>query len=523
MKIVFGMIFGILLSFDICAGEILKTAKIFGDNMVLQRDIPAPVWGRAGPGEKVTVRFQGQEKSAIADTDGKWMVRLDPLPASTQPEKLTVTGKTGRQEFANVVVGDVWLCSGQSNMQVNFGEVPQEAADVECCPQIRLVNAGSSGVVPLPQDRVSPYGNWISCSTNNLRGFSRVGYYFGLKLWQELRIPIGLVQAAAGCSSIEAWMPPESFAANQGWKDGNLAEMEEIQKVYREYKNYTNEEKERLFTEYFRSSYGWWAKFLLKKEKPVAEQYDGIFWHMLVIKSACLYNHAIRPIIPLGIKGAIWYQGETNYRDNQYAQKQQALVETWRKLWGEGDFPFYIVQIAPYKGGGVESIPGFWLEQYAAVSETKNSGIVSTIDISSDMDTQHPKNKRDVGLRLALLALKDTYERKDIVASGPTYKAMKITDGKIIVSFDNIGSGLTTKDGKVPDWFEIAGTNGHFVPAQAAIRGNTVEAGSPEAAQPEYIRYSWSGIADPNLRNKEGLPASPFNTAMPFFKGKKAE
>ena len=502
------------------AASELKVAKIFSDNMVLQRDMPVPVWGWADPGEKITVQFSGQKKSAIANADGKWMVRLNPLSASAQPEELTVTGKSGRQEFTNLLVGDVWLCAGQSNMTLTFRDVPQEAASVECFPQIRFMSAGNA-IVPVPQDVISPYNNWVSCDRNTLPGFCRIGYYFGLKLWRELRIPIGLMNVAVGSSSIEAWMPPESFAVNQNWKDGNLAEMEKIQKIYREYNSYTNEEKERLFTEYFLTSYGWWSKNLLKDGKFSPEGYGSIFWHMRVTQSASLYNHAIRPMIPFGIRGVLWYQGETNYRDTNYAQKQQAMIESWRRLWGQGDFPFYTVQVAPYVGGA-DCIPKFWLEQYAAVSKTKNSGIISTVDISSDNQGQHPENKRDVGLRLALLSLKDTYGRKNIVASGPTYKAMKIMDGKIIVSFDNTGSGLTTKDGKEPDSFEVAGADGRFYPAKSLIRVKKVVVSSPDVAAPVNVRYAWSHLANPNLRNKEGLPVFPFNTAEPFFKQKSA-
>ncbi len=513
-QLLMGVLMGVFSTSGI-ASE-LKVTKIFSDNMVLQRDMPVPVWGWADRGEKITVQFNEQEKSAIADMDGKWMVRLAPLSASAQPEKLTVTSQGRRQEFMNVVVGDVWLCAGQSNMTLTFREVPQEAASVECVPLIRFMTAGNA-IVPVPQDAISPYNNWVSCDSNSLPGVCRVGYYFGLKLWQELRIPIGLMNVAVGSSAIEAWMPPESFAVNQNWKDGNLAEMEKIQKVYREYKNYTNEEKERLFTEYFLTSYGGWSKCLLKDGKFSPDGYEGIFWHMRVTQSACLYNHAIRPMIPIGIKGILWYQGETNYRDAQYAQKQQALIESWRRLWGQGDFPFYMVQIAPYIGGA-DCIPKFWLEQYTAVSKTKNSGIISTVDISSDNQGQHPENKRDVGLRLALLALRDTYGRKDIVASGPTYKAMKIMDGKIIVLFDNIGSGLTTKDGKEPDSFEVAGEDGRFCPATSVIIGEKVEVSSPEVKIPWHVRFAWSHLANPNLRNKEGLPAFPFNTIEPYFK-----
>ena len=507
------------------AASELKVAKIFSDNMVLQRDMSDPVWGWANPGEKITVQFDGQEKSTIADSNGKWMVRLDPLAASCEPKILTIIGKTERQEFTNVVVGDVWLCSGQSNMASSFRYlgILDEIKDVDY-PMIRLGGFGDK-VNPIPTELIFPRNGWSICNTKNLQNYPCVPYYFAFYLWKELQVPIGVIQASEGSSSIEAWMPPESFATQEKFKSG-LAEIEKVQKQYREYSNYSLDEKKRIAIEISQDKYGCVLKGRLLHEELTAELAEYFFRFSLLLKPACLYNYEIRPLIPFAIRGAIWYQGGTDatWHKNiipDYALKQKALVESWRKLWGQGDFPFYFVQIAPcFKLS--PDMPEFWLEQYKAAGDVKNSAMIATLDIG-DVKDVHPKNKKDVGLRLALLALKNTYGRRNIVASGPVYKSMQIVDGKIMVAFDCVGGGLTTKDGKEPDSFEVAGDDERFYPARAAIVGEKIAVSSPDVAKPQHVRYAWSYVANPNLRNKEGLGTFPFNTAEPFFKQKSME
>ena len=508
-----------IFSTSVMAGE-LKFTRIFSDNMVLQRDVPAPIWGWADPGEKIEVQFNGQEKSATADADGKWMVRLDPLTASCDPKMMTVTGKTDTKEFRNVVVGEVWLCSGQSNMEAGFKALGllNEIKDVDY-PMIRIVGF-ISVVNPIPTKFNWPGFSWNVCSTNQtyhtpsyiMEGFPCVPYYYALHLWKELKVPIGVIHASAGSSSIEAWMPPESFAANESWKN-QLADMEKVQKQYREYSSYSLDEKERIAIEISKDKYGCFLESKLHKNLT-AEEAEFIFRFSLLLRPACLYNYKIRPLIPFAIRGAIWYQGGTDtWRINLkpgYADKQKALFDAWRKLWGQGDFPFYFVQTAPYVS--FPDTTEFWLEQYKMVSEVKKSAMITTVDIG-DVKNCHPKNKKDVGLRLALLALKNTYGKKDIVASGPVYKSMEIVDGKIMVAFDCVGGGLTTKNGKEPDSFEVAGGDGRFYPATAVIVGDKVAVSSPSVANPLHVSYAWSYVANPNLRNKEGLGAFPFNTA----------
>ena len=480
----------------------LKIPAIFGDNMVLQQGIQAPVWGTANSGERVSVHFAGQEKTAVADGGGNWMVRLDPVMASLKPDVLAVVGQTGQLVFTNVLVGEVWLCSGQSNMECGFAylKISDEVKDVSN-PQIRLT-AG---------------GGWSLCTTENLLPFSCVGYYFGLNVWKQLHVPVGLINISRGCSSIEAWMTPESLEANGALVDKNgcnlFAEMKRFQQFCSLYERCDASEKERVFLEHCQSKYGYAHGFVGEDGKLKPGTYSDILGHMMTVKPAYQYTTRIAPIVPFGIKGVIWYQGETNVGESLYALKQRILVESWRSLWKVGDFPFYFVQVAPFKW--YPELPDFWLEQYEAARTIPNSGLVSTVDITS-LEECHPLNKRDVGLRLALLALRDTYGRKDVVASGPTYRSMTMDGAQILISFNHADSGLTTKDGQPPDWFEVAGADGKFVKATASLQGVKVAVLSP-VENPAAVRYAWDGSAVPNLRNREGLPAFPFNTAKPFF------
>ena len=509
--------------------ELIMT-KIFSDNMVLQRGMSIPVWGWSSPGVEVLVEFKGRKKSAVADVGGKWMLRLEPLPASLEPETMTIQSGNKRMEFRNVLVGDVWICSGQSNMGDDFAyplnskypsgkAIADELRKIDN-PLIRIVDRSGVGkIVPVPLNPpVFPYFGWEECNSKTAKRFSRVGYYFGEKLQKELKIPIGLINVSRGCSSIEAWMPPEAFDTIPAWNKYS-GEVEGFQRFYCDYDHESIVNKERILLDHCNSGFGAFAKrCYMKCGKLPVDQYDNVLAHMLVVKPSSLYNHAIRAIMPFGFKGVIWYQGETNVvaGDTEYAKKQQVMIECWRRLWNQGDFPFYIVQLAPCLDGKDAALPDFWMQQYEAVGKTANSGLISAVDIGN-CNEYHPENKRDVGLRLALLALRDAYGEKNVIACGPTYKTLMIANGKAIIKFSNTGSGLMTNDGKAPSWFEVAGDDKTFVEAEAEIVGNNVVVSNPSVKNPVYVRYAWSGEAHTNLANKEGLPALPFNTAETFF------
>ena len=494
----------------------VQMARIFSSNMVLQRDCRAPVWGRAKPGEGITVRFKGQTHSTVAAADGAWQVALDPLPASCEPSVLRVIAGSGERTFENVLVGDVWIASGQSNMGCSFNELKLTPEPDAANPLIRLVG-GFGTISPEPAGNRFPTGKWQECGPHALRGFSCVAYYFARKVQPELGVPVGMINMAMGCSSIEAWLPPEPFEVHADWRS-ELGGIERMRDVFRGRRDYSEAQKADFMrshagTAYGRVMSGCW----MKDGAPVPGKFDFALWHASVVRPSVLYVHAVRSLAPFSIRGVLWYQGETNVNDSAYAEKQQALIRSWRRLWGQGAFPFYTVQIAPFRHYG--RLTDCWIEQYQTVRAVKNTGIVPTVDIS-DLDECHPPNKRDVGLRLAALALRDTYGKTSVVASGPVYHSSEVCGDRIVVTFAQAETGLRTRDGKAPDWFEIAGEDGAFVTAQAKIAGHdTVEVRAPTVPAPQFVRCAWHYIAEPNLANGAGWPVWPFSTALPFFRG----
>ena len=496
------------------AGAEARVARVFSSNMVLQRDCRVPVWGRAEAGETVTVRFRGQTRSASAASDGTWRVVLDPLSASREPSVLRVLAGSGESAFENVLVGDVWIASGQSNMGCSFGELKLTPEPDAANPLIRLIG-GLGTISPEPAGNRFPTGKWRECTADALRGFSCVGYYFARKLQPELDVPVGVVNMAMGCSSIEAWLPPGLFEAHPGWRS-ELGGIESVQGIFRERNTCSEARKLEFMHAHAGTAYGRvMSNCWMADGAPVPEKFDFALWHATVVRPSVLYVHAVRSLAPFAIRGVLWYQGETNVNDPEYAAKQEALISSWRWLWDSGEFPFCTVQIAPFRHYG--NLPKCWVEQYKTARTVKNAGIVP-VDIS-ELDQCHPPNKRGVGLRLAALALRDAYGRGDVVASGPLYRSSDVRGSSIVVTFAQTAGGLRTRDGKAPDWFEVAGEDGVFVKAQAEIGGDSiVEVNAPTVPAPRYVRCAWHHTAEPNLSNGAGWPVWPFNTALPFFR-----
>jgi len=444
----------------------VKLPAIFGDHMVLQRDLEIPVWGWDQPGQEVSVTLGDASAKAKADEQGRWLVRL-PKQKAGGPLVLSISG-SDKQEFKDVLVGEVWICSGQSNMEFTVGGAVNAQEEISSAdhPKIRHIKIQH---VPAdkPQDDVKSNG-WQVCSPKTVGGFTAVGYFFGRELQKELDVPIGLIGSNWGGTRIEPWTPPAGFKAVPALK--NIADKLD------EFPQKNNQGQ-------------------VNHQSPLA-----------------LYNGMIHPLVPYAIRGAIWYQGESNNGEGMlYADKMKALVEGWRTVWNEGDFPFYWVQLAPYHyGGNGENLAGIWEAQTAALA-IPNTGMAVTVDVGNLKDI-HPKNKQDVGKRLALWALAKDYGRKDLVYSGPLYKGMKIEGNKIRLSFDHVGSGLISRDDKPLTWFTIAGPDGKFVEAQATIDGDTVVVTADEVKEPKSVRFAFNQDAEPNLANKEGLPASPFRT-----------
>jgi sialate O-acetylesterase len=481
---------------------------VIASAMVVQRDAPIPLWGWADPGEEVQCELGPSKASATADADGHWLVKLPALPAGG-PFELTVRGHN-TLKLTGILVGEVWLCSGQSNMEMGIAMSKDAKTEVAAAdhPDIHLflVPKTKAGL-PMPDVDAK----WKVCTPATVaeggwNGFSAAAYYFGREIQEKLHVPVGLIESTWGGTRIEPWTPPEGFAAVP-----SLAPIgEEVKRANETYDKAYGAALNQLEASIAE------ARKAIAEHKPYPVFPQLTLQHQLNSEGrpTGLYNGMIHPLVPFGIRGAIWYQGESNNGDGmRYFEKMQGLIAGWRKLWNEGDFPFYFVQIAPFNYGpdATTREPGIWNAQLASLS-IPNTGMAVTTDIATLHDI-HPPDKQDVGHRLALWALAKTYGKSDIVFSGPVYKSMKVDGDKIIVTFDSTGTGLATRDGKDVSNFEISGADGKFVAAQARLDGDRVIVSAEGLAAPAQVRFAWDQLAQPNLINKEQLPASPFSSA----------
>ncbi|MEN6345238.1 MAG: sialate O-acetylesterase [Armatimonadia bacterium] len=483
----------------------VRLPHVFGSHMVLQRDMAMPVWGWAEPGEQVTVRLSDKAPvTTQAGAEGKWQVTL-PAAQAGGPFQLKVTG---RNEIVldDVVVGEVWVCSGQSNMEMTVQSSNNAADEIAAAnfPLIRQIKVPRV-TAGFPSEDFT--GDWQVCSPTTVAPFTAAGYFMARELYRELGVAVGLINTSWGGTRIEPWTPPVGFA-----------QVPALKSIYDQVTltDPRSEAYKKMLGEYVTGLDKWMAqaRTSLAESKPLdpAPAYpDGLKPLTGNGQPTALYNAMVSPLIPFAIRGAIWYQGEANHGEGMlYTEKMKALIGGWRALWKQGDFPFYYVQIAPYNYGNEDPniLPTFW-EAQGAAEAIPNTGMVVTNDIA-DLTNIHPKDKQTVGKRLAALALKGAYGRNEVVAKGPTYKSMKIEGDKIRISFDNVGSGLVSRDGKPLDWFEIIGTDTDFVPAQAVIEGDTVVLSSPEVKEPVAMRFAWHRDANQNLMNREGFPALTF-------------
>lgn len=472
---------GTALVVAVSARAELKLPAIFGNHMVLQQQMPVPVWGWAAPGAQVTVKFAGQTKSTRANADGVWVVKLEKLKATAAPQTLVVTaGET--LTLTNILVGEVWLGSGQSNMEKPIGFQPGQRpcfnAETELAaanyPNLRIFKVEKT-LAAKPRKDLENFKSWQPCSSNalNAASFSAAAYYFGRTLHTNLNVPIGLIASSWGGTRIEPWTPPAGFAAVPELASLKLPDYG------------TNK---------------------IPNSAPTV-----------------LYNGMIAPLAGFAMRGAIWYQGEANRNDTNYHAKMAALVGGWRKVWGAGDFPFYFVQLAPFKYhksavnyvAETDPLPALWLQQSRAARNIKNAGMIVTTDLVDDLTDIHPRDKAPVGHRLAQLALDRTYDR-ELLSASPAFKSMKITGNKAVLKFENTYGGLASRDSQPLTWFTVAGEDGKFVPAEARIVGETVEVTAAKVAAPKVVRFAWHQLAQPNLVNKAGLPAEPFRTDRPI-------
>jgi sialate O-acetylesterase len=488
------------------AGADVRVPKIFGSHMVLQRDMAIPVWGWADAGEKVSVQLgAGPAVRTTANDQGQWKVSLAPVPAGG-PFTMTVAGNN-QVVFDDVLVGEVWLCSGQSNMEMTVSSsnnFPEEQAAANY-PRIRQIKVGRAPK-GFPVDDIT--GDWKVCAPDTVGAFTAAGYFFAREITKALDVPVGLINSSWGGTAIEPWTPPVGFA-----------QVPALDGIYKRVQltNPASDTYKASLGAYIAATETWLgtAKAALAGEKPLdpSPAYPNELKPFATERDpTALFNGMIAPLIPYAIRGALWYQGETNHWDGMlYVEKTKALIAGWRKLWGQGDFPYYYVQIAPYVYGNEdpEVLARFWEAQAAIVSAVPNAAMASTQDIG-DVKDIHPKNKQEVGRRLALLALNKTYHLNDVVCDNPTFKSMNLEGNALRVTFDNVGSGLVSRDGKPLTWFEIIGKDTDFVAADARIEGNSVVLTSAEVREPVAVRFAWHRLAEPNLSNKEGLPALPF-------------
>jgi len=436
-------------------------AGIFTDNAVLQRGMPIPVWGTADDGEKVTVQIADQTASTTAK-DGKWMVRLAPMQAGG-PYKMTISGSS-TVELANILVGEVWICSGQSNMQfaLNRASNGAEAAAAANDRSLRLYTVPmKTSYEPL----TDVAGKWDVCSPEVAAEFTAVGYFFGRDLRKALGVPVGLIDSSWGGTFAEAWTSPEGFKALPDY-----------------------------------------ASWIAEQNAAKANGPN----HPCV-----LFDAMINPLVPYAMRGAIWYQGEANAgKALKYRTLFPNMIKSWRDAWGEGEFPFLFVQLAPFMEIKAEPQESAWAElreaQLLTTKTCPNTGMAVITDVGNPKDI-HPKDKEPVGARLAIAARKLAYG-ENIVFAGPVYKGMKVSGNSITLYFANVGGGLVAKGGDLTG-FTIAGEDHKFVNATAKIvSGNKVVVSSPVVAKPVAVRYGWADCPVVNLWNKEDLPASPFRT-----------
>lgn len=636
MRVYYSFLF-VLLVFPIFGLKAqVRVSNLFTDNMVIQRNKPVKIWGRADKKEVIEVEFCGRRTSAQASKDGKWAVTFDAFPAGG-PYELTVQGKKNQVVLKNILIGDVWICSGQSNMgmTVSGSLNAQEEIAAANYPEIRLFTV-SANINNQEQEDV-PSGQWATCSPESVGNFSAAGYFFGRDLYRELNIPIGLINSSVGGTNIEAWMSREAIRAFPEYSDKiKESRATEFGQRITESQNSRNKwlqalkKDQDVLPEFIQEGRlpemaskmelpqrwedthlpgidgsVWFQKEIYLSEREAAEEIelnlclvddaDETYWNgslvgatngynkarsytltkgianpgknVLSIKvmdgggsggirgkcenfyyrindhrySLCgtwayepwvvndsrldvsandypslLYNSKIAPLTHLAIKGALWYQGESNvFESDRYQYLLKAMITDWREKWGQDNFPFLVVQLA--NCGKEPLVPGEsnWAElreSQARVLDLPNTGLAVAIDVGEAEDI-HPKNKQEIGRRLSLAALRTAYG-KDLVSSGPTYRSMRVEENRIVLTFDHIGSGLWTKDkyGYLKG-FSIAGTDQKFVWARAYIKGDHVVVFSPKIKNPVAVRYAWANNpGELGLFNKQDLPAAPFRT-----------
>ena len=494
----------------------LKLPAIIGDNMVLQQKQANPVWGWDAPGTEVTVTFAGQTKTAKAGADGKWTVKLDAVPANAKPATITIKGSSTK-ELKNVLVGEVWICSGQSNMGFNLSSVWDADLDIAQAkfPQIRLISVPQVGTQEIQDDFK---GQWEECSPTNAGQFTAVGYHFGRVLHEMLGVPVGLIDNAWGGSACEAWVKRDVLE-----KDPRFASI--IARWKQTESTFTKEAFDKQLADHKAKADAWVKAraaavkagevYTVPAPRPPQNPMTGQH------RPGNLYAGVLHPTIGYGIKGVIWYQGESNAsRAKEYGELFPFMIEHWRKEWQQGDFPFYWVQLADFKPYQTEPVESDWAElreaQTRTMSKLPKTGQCVITDLGEANDI-HPKNKRDVAERLARWALVNDYGQK-LPYRSPEIKDAKFDGGKALLTFDFAPQGLRTIDTDEVKGFMICGEDKKWAWAKASIIGgskkgtNQIEVSADGIAKPVAVRYAWADNPVCNVFSAEGLPVTPFRT-----------
>ncbi|WP_182865896.1 sialate O-acetylesterase [Rhodopirellula sp. JC639] len=487
----------LLAAAPVCLAEI-RTSAVFGDSMVLQREKPIHVWGWSAPDRSVQVSLAGHAVTVKSGSDGRFDAQLPALEAGG-PHTMKIESDGETLSFGDVLIGEVWVCSGQSNMQ--WAVEQSNDADLEALaakfPNLRLITVPRVGTQE-PQNSFD--GQWQSCTPETVKQFSAVGYFFGRQLHQTLDIPVGLIDNAWGGSAAEAWVNRDVLKES--------GEFDELLERWRKTESTYDHEKE--IAKYNDRLAAW--KESGKGRRPAAPRNPLVGQH----RPANLYNGVLYPIIGYTIRGVVWYQGESNAgRAYQYRDLFPTMIQNWRDEWGQDEFPFYWVQLADYRSEASQPSDSDWAElreaQTMTMDKLPNTGEAVILNLGEASDI-HPKNKQDVGKRLARWALAKDYGY-DIPYRSPTYKSMSAKDGKIVLEFDHVGGGLDTFDVPTPLGFTIAGADKKFVAANAKITGKTtIEVSSDAVSDPVAVRYAWADNPVCNVQSKEGLPMTPFRT-----------
>ncbi len=467
----FGIVITLFSIVSLKAAAGLELPNYYSDRMVLQRNHAIPIRGRAVPGQTVEITFNKLSRQTKVAEDGTWQIDFPSLPAGG-PYNMVIKSGKDKKLIRDIMIGEVWLCSGQSNMVFPVRRtINLKEAQADCdYSDLRVFNVWKNWQLE-PVHELKK-GLWLPSNPKRVGNFSAVAWFFGRELRKKLGVPIGLITSAWSGSQIDTWMSMQTLKSNPVF-----------------------------------------AAIVKKAEKNIRNNMKGI--KKPYFQPTVLFNGMINPLPPYPIRGVIWYQGEANRGDGMlYADKMAAMLKNWRQLWNNPDLPFYFVQIAPFKytWGKPETLPEIWAAQNEFVKRVPYTGMAVINDLGNLKDI-HPKNKAPVGRRLAALALNKTYGMKGIVCDFPTFADMQAKKSQLIVKFDH-ALGLKTRDGKAPDWFEICGSDKKYYPATAKISRNKIILTSSKVAKPVGVRFAWYMTATPNLINAAGLPAGPFRVEL---------